>query len=345
MKHRKTVLTICTLLLFCTLALSQSKDTIPFRVEKLSEKVLLMTEDSPMENIIVAIASKKGLVVVDNSGSPYTAKIIRNIITKQFGRDDFAYVINTHHHWDHAWGNQVFADAVIIGHENCLSAMKRDLPNITRMETRAEERSKDLGERLKSLDQNSDEFKNLNLNFEFQTRIHKGLSDYKSTPPSISFRDRMTLDLEDITIKLHYFGRAHSGSDILIQIPEEKLLLTGDLFLDIGWLPLFCGQDVLDIPRWIKVLSMVLDGEDEVSTVIPGHRKVWTREKSVMWRDYIVNLWDHVQKSKKEGLDLSSVYASFFLEERYFYLRDLGHSDSRIEEFHRKNIESFWRQL
>ena len=78
------------------------------------------------------------------------------------------------------------------------------------------------------------------------------------------------LDLGDIRIRMYFFGRAHSGSDILIHIPEEKLLLTGDLFLDGNWLPLFAGQPKLDIPRWIEVLHTVLDERDEVKQIIPG---------------------------------------------------------------------------
>jgi hypothetical protein len=42
----------------------------PVRVERLSERVLMLTEDSPMENIVVAVAAKKGIVVIDSTGSP-----------------------------------------------------------------------------------------------------------------------------------------------------------------------------------------------------------------------------------------------------------------------------------
>lgn len=148
----------------------------------------------------------------------------------------------------------------------------------------------------------------------------------------------MTLDLGDLTLKLYYFGRAHSGSDILIQVPEEELLLTGDLFLDIGWLPLFAGMTELDIPRWIEILSTVLDGEDKVTNVIPGHRKIWSKEKLVMWRDYIVNLWDGVQAAKAEGLNLETAIARFPLEEKYLYLKKLGHTDAALERFQRNHI-------
>ena len=106
---------------------------------------------------------------------------------------------------------------------------------------------------MATLDPDSDEAKNLHHRIAFDERLHKGLSEgFKLIPPSKTFNDRMTLDLGDLTLKLYYFGRAHSGSDILIQVPEEELLLTGDLFLDIGWLPLFAGMTELDIPAGSK---------------------------------------------------------------------------------------------
>lgn len=76
-----------------------------------------------------------------------------------------------------------------------------------------------------------------------------------------------------MTLKLIYFGRAHSGSGILIHVPEEGILLTGDLFLDQNWLPLFADQMELDVPMWIEALHLVLDGETQVKHVIPGHKR------------------------------------------------------------------------
>ncbi|UCE08746.1 MAG: tetratricopeptide repeat protein [bacterium] len=101
----------------------------------------------------------------------------------------------------------------------------------------------------------------------------------------------------------------------------------------------------LDIPRWIEVLGIVLDSDDKVKYVIPGHRKIWSREKLDMWRDYIVNLWEGVQTAKAEDLDLNKVIARFPLEEKYHYLKNLGHSDAALERFQRNNVIAFWRQL
>jgi len=346
MKTSKWVIIGLLLILVVLPALTQETDEIPFHVQRLSDRVLTLTEISPMENIIVAIATEKGLVVVESSGSPVTAALAKKCIAKEFGRRDFTYLINTHHHWDHAWGNQVFSDAVIVGHQDCVSLILDDDATATRMVSRTKDIIKDLKARIKNLGPNHVETEALRRQLASSERIVQGLSKgFIPTPPHIGFNDHMTLHLGDITIKLIYFGRAHSSTDILIQIPEEELLLTGDLFLDIGWLPLFAGQPELDIPRWIDVLSIVLDGEDKVTRVIPGHRKIWTREKFDLWRVYIVNLWEGVNTAKAEGLNLQQVLTRFPLEDKYLYLKELGHTDAALEQFQRRNVEAFWRQL
>ena len=346
MKNKRYLILFTLLLSTSLLSTAQPEADNLIRTHRLSERVLILTEDSPMENNIVALASEKGLVVIDTTGSPYTASLVRKIIEKEFERSDFLLVINTHHHWDHAWGNQVFPDAEVIGHELCLSLLAPNSSTLSQMTTSAQSRMNSLRKQLKNLATESEEAAELRKQAAFQERIYKGLSSgFTAVTPVFSFSDRMTLDLGDLTIKMIYFGRAHSGSDIFIQVPEEKLLVTGDLFLDIGWLPLFAGSGELDIPRWIETLSSTLDGEDEVVHVIPGHRKIWTRDKLNMWRDYIVNLWEGVQMARSEGLGLEEAIDRFPLEEKYYYLKDLGHTDSDLTQFQRRNIQAFLRQL
>ena len=52
---------------------------------------------------------------------------IRQAIEKEFGRDDIKYLINTHFHHDHTAGNQIYADATIIGHINTPAGMREEL--------------------------------------------------------------------------------------------------------------------------------------------------------------------------------------------------------------------------
>jgi glyoxylase-like metal-dependent hydrolase (beta-lactamase superfamily II) len=333
---------------FCFLQgaeINQTEEEIPVEVVRLSDRVLVLKEDV-MGNNVTAIASKKGLIVVDNSGFPSTARKMRGMIEKEFNRSDFAYVINTHFHWDHAWGNQVFPEATIIGHADCPVMMERDKEYAAIRVQNMRQRLQEQKTKFSQADPNSSEAQNIRRSIKQMERDIKDHSEgFVITPPRITFNDRMTWDLGDITLKMYFFGRAHSGTDIFIHIPEEGLLLTGDIFLDRRWLPLFAGQPELDVPKWIEVLHAVLDGPDKLTKVIPGHLDLWTPEKLDLWRDYIVDLWDGLNKAKAEGLGFDELAARFPLGEKYLYLRENGHTDVRIQEFHRANLEAFWSQL
>lgn len=315
-------------------------------VARLSDRVIVLTERSPMNNNVVAIASDKGIVVVDVTGSPFTAACMRKRIEEEFDRRDFAYVINTHYHWDHAWGNQAFPEAVIIGHQSCTEALYGAEEDALRFTMNHEQTISDLEKNLSQVDPESEEAKSLRERIAFQNRIYRGLNEnFTPRSPDLAFRDRMMLHLSDVTIELVHFGRAHSLGDIFIRVPEEGILITGDVFLDQRWLPLFSGQPVLDVPRWIDVLNGFLDVDRSVHTVIPGHKDLWTREKLVLWRDYIAALWKAVNADKEAGLDLAKVFERHPLEDAYYYLRERGHTDEAIGQFHVRNIRAFWNQL
>jgi glyoxylase-like metal-dependent hydrolase (beta-lactamase superfamily II) len=323
----------------------QADDEIPVEVVRLSDRVLVLKEDV-MFNNITAIASKKGLIVIDSSGFPSTARKMRAIIEREFKRTDFAFVINTHFHWDHAWGNQAFPEATIIGQEGCPALMARDKEYEAARTRSMRQRLEDQKAKLSQADPNSAEAQNIRRSI---SQVERDIKDHSEgfviTPPQVTFDDRMTWNLGDLTLKMYFFGRAHSGTDIFIHIPEEGVLLTGDIFLDRRWLPLFAGQPELDIPKWIGVLHTVLDVPDKMTQVIRWHLDLWTPEKLDMWRDYIVDLWSGLQKAKAEGLSFEEAAARLPLGEKYYYLKENGHSDARIREFHRANLEAFWSQL
>jgi glyoxylase-like metal-dependent hydrolase (beta-lactamase superfamily II) len=345
MKIHKSFSLGLALVLFLFPAWINSSQDIPVQVKNINPRVILLSETF-MENNVVAIASEKGIVVVDTTGIPGTMEKMRQLIEKKFGQKTFSYVINTHYHWDHTFGNQIFPDAIIVGHENCIAGMQRDRANLPRRVESFKRNVDRQKQRLEGLDTNADEFKKIQADIGL---LERAVADYAGgfeyDLPDITFSDRLILDLGDMTIKLYFFGRAHSGSDILIHIPEEGLLLTGDLFLDGNWLPLFAGQPNLDIERWIEVLNTVLEGPDEVKQVIPGHQHLWSRERLAMWREYIVNLWDGVRTAKADGIGFEEVQKRFPLEDKYDYLKDLGHTDTELLRFQSRNIEAFWRQL
>jgi len=97
-----------------------------FQVRRPSGRVLVIQgpEAAGEKNNVVALATERGLVVIDTNSSPSIMREEREIIEKEFGRKDFRHVISTHHHYDHVQGNPVFPKTLIIAHEQCPAAMQ-----------------------------------------------------------------------------------------------------------------------------------------------------------------------------------------------------------------------------
>ena len=53
--------------------------------------------------------------------------------------------------------------------------------------------------------------------------------DLKLRPPELTFTDRMTLHLLEFPIELRHAGRAHTSNDVLVWLPEQRVLFAGDL--------------------------------------------------------------------------------------------------------------------
>jgi len=115
-------------LLGCSSPDKATEYELPLHQERLSEKVITVWTSDYMQTIaVVALATEKGMVVIETSLSRTNDARIRRVIEKAFGRDDFKYLINTHYHHDHTSGNQIYSDATIIAHKNLPKGMKEEL--------------------------------------------------------------------------------------------------------------------------------------------------------------------------------------------------------------------------
>ncbi len=315
-------------------------DEIPITVERLSERTIVLNTADNYRNAV--LASSRGLMLVDSGVSRRIAAMLRETIEQELGRNDFIYLINTHHHSDHTNGNQAFPEAVIVGHERCADTMRQFELGLEENIARIREWVAGLESRLATLETDSDEAEQIRETIFFDNLLLEGLEDgFVVTPPDMTFSDRMTIDLGDMTLQLVYFGRAHTDNDILIYVPEEGVLMVGDLFLK-SRLPFFYEEN--DTPRWLASLSLVLDGEGVLEHVIPGHGELMTAAELRARRDYIRDLWEGIAAAIEEGLSLEETKERFALEARFDHLSNLTHIYNG-EDYHITNIEAIWRQL
>ena len=146
------------------------------------------------------------------------------------------YVVNTHWHWDHAHGNQIYGpDVTVIGHEYTRAKLAAG----DSMQGRSYEmfittglpaRIADLKAKLAAAPAAG------RAALESQLAIAEtqlaGSKVLVPAPPTLTFTDHLTLTRGGREIRLLYLGRAHTGGDIVVFLPKERLVITGDLLVE-----------------------------------------------------------------------------------------------------------------
>jgi len=278
------------------------------KVIRISERVIVVRTGVTYFEAVTAIATQKGIVLIDAGNTPQLTEKYKKIIMKELGRDDFIYLINTHSHRDHTGGNQVFPAATIIGHERTKEAMVREWNDLDFYSEILRNGIKNGTELLKTLDINSDAGKQtyyeLTKYVMVQADIGPG-SNHVTTVPTITFNDNLTLALGDITVELMYFGNAHSEGDTWIYIPEEKLLFNGDVFFRNGApnLTYFATEETYggfsDVKRWQKVLSYLLRPDKPIETIVRGHGDILNFNDLKNFSQHIAGIWNEFEKGKE----------------------------------------------
>jgi len=232
------------------------------------------------------IVNRDDVVIVDSHISPESARVMMQEL-KAITDKPVRFLVNTHFHYDHANGNQVFGPPVdIIGHEYTRRRLAGDIL----------ERGM-FADLLKGLPRQLDDLKaraageqdaaktRLEQQLRVQTAFAGSLKELKVTPPTVTIDDRMTLFSGDREIRLLYFGRGHTGGDVVVFLPKERVLCTGDLLVT-GIANLIDGF----VNEWPDTLEKLrpLDFVD----VIPGHGDPFKGKERIDWfQAYLSDLW------------------------------------------------------
>ncbi len=124
------------------------------------------------------------------------------------------------------------------------------------------------------------------------------------TMPDETFDDSMTIDLGSIKVELINLGPAHSPGDIMAWLPEQKLIITGDMAFHQRLLPIFDDTDTAAwIETWDKFAAL------GAVHVIPGHGEPTNMgEVTKYTRDYLVHLREKIGEVIDEDGDLQQAY-------------------------------------
>ena len=116
--------------------------------------------------------------------------------------------------------------------------------------------------------------------------------------PNITLDDHLRIYHGDMQIDLHYFGRGHTDGDIVVHLPDERIVITGDLFA--SWEPYVhlihyaAGGSIRD---WSRSLEHAL--RLDFDTVIPGHSGVTDRAMMEGYLAETIRLQDMVREMNR----------------------------------------------
>ena len=213
------------------------------------------------------IIGDKCVAVVDSGGSPRQGIALRNAI-KQVTSKPVCYVINTHVHPDHIYGNSAFKGPGVsfIGHHKLARAMATRAPHYL---------------------SKADELLDIRV------------TDDNIIPPDLQVKDTMTIDLGNRQLILTAHRTAHTDNDLSVYDKNTNTMWLADL-LFLEHIPVIDGS----IKGWLRELDWL--EKERYQLVIPGHGQIVTDWPAGMQaqKTYLVRLAGEIREAIKQGKTL-----------------------------------------
>ena len=239
-------LILCTVLASGIDLLAQAeKPSRNFNVEKIADGIYAVIRTEPPSlwftpNNVFIIGTHDVIVVDSNLTSAQTREVLaelRNLTDKPV-----KYVVNTHWHEDHIIGNRVYRDAFpgvqFIGHRSTLT----DLPTVGEANRKSSlqngrgfvgllEGKLEKGENLAGQKLTEEEKLGYASDINLVSEYLAESKSFEIILPTVLVDDRLDISQDKRKIEVRYLGRAHTGADLIVYLPNEKIAITGDLIV------------------------------------------------------------------------------------------------------------------
>lgn len=247
----------------------------------------------------VAIAGDRDVLVVDTGTSPAAARAFIEDL-KLVTAKPIRYVVNTHFHYDHTDGNQVYAGkADIIAHEYVKHAI-RDLdvlhrePYQTSQLTNVPARIDTLKKRIAD-EKDAQQRTTLERQLAVAQQGWNELQEIRPTPPNVTYAKKKVVNLGGREVQLLFLGRGHTDGDTVVYLPREKIVATGDLMeSQIAYM----GDARFD--EWVATLETLKKMDWEID--LPGHGVPFRdKAKITAFQGYLTDLVAQGKALKAQG--------------------------------------------
>ena len=138
-----------------------------------------------------------------------------------------------------------------------------------------------------------------------QRVLREGADGTELAGPTDTFEDSRTIEMGDMTIEVLYLGPAHSPGDVSVWLPEQSLVIAGDMAFHERMLPIFGDTNTRD---WLQTWETEFEALG-ATYVIPGHGHPTNMDQVRRYtRDYLVYLRDQIRAHLDDGGDLAEAY-------------------------------------
>jgi glyoxylase-like metal-dependent hydrolase (beta-lactamase superfamily II) len=270
------------------------------RFEKIAEGIYYATSSGTMQvgaNSPVIVTDTEA-IIIDSETSPAAGRALVQDI-KAFTDKPVKYVIDSHFHYDHLFGNQIFGtDVQIIGHDHTRVRLQADtlkqytfLTSVNPIPARVET----LRQRI-AAEQDPQQKAALERQVQNSLAYLEQVKEVKQTPPNVTFDNTMTVYRGGRELHLMYLGRGHTDTDVVTFLPRERIVATGDLMESVIS---YMGDSYPQ--EWIATLDKLkaLDFD----TVLPGHGVPFKgKERITAFQNYLRDVVAQTDALRKQGL-------------------------------------------
>jgi glyoxylase-like metal-dependent hydrolase (beta-lactamase superfamily II) len=221
-------------------------------------------------------------------------------------------LVNTHANGDHCYGNSLVADAEIIASRAAAEEMTQVPPAL-----------------LQRLIDDADQ---LGPAGAFFRRVF-GAFDFRGIEPALptrTFEGELTLPVGAKTVKLLEVGPAHTRGDVLVHVPKDRIVFTGDILFIEGTPIVWEGP----VANWIRACERI--EAMDVDVVVPGHGPITDRDGARRVREYLAFVQSAARERFEAGLSARDAARDI----------ELGAwADWRDSERIAVNVETVYREL
>lgn len=239
-------------------------------LEQVSNSVWAYTGQETHGNV-ACIKLDGELVMVDSGMDPVTIAEIRKKAEERTGAV-FKYLVLTHPHTDHVFGNQAFNDCEIIATKPVAEIMKQN------------KQSQWSKEKLEERRENNPEFK-------------EKWKDLRIILPTTTFTGTYVIEGEERKVKIVETG-GHTKGDVYLFVPDEEILIAGDLLFARAY-P-YGGDPTADPYKWVKGFDEMIQLNPE--KIVPGHGPVSTVDELNVHKNYMEKVLEKMEEAVRNGV-------------------------------------------